>query len=136
MANTAENLAELAYSKLKTSPNAGMVLSQLYSSLFGIDVGRSELIKFNLLVKKFGRTSVFFAVLAISRKEDPFTEFPYGLLHKICMDRLEVDLQVGMSTSSYESLDKLINETQKEMLRVKKIDPEKVSKFLQEDEAS
>lgn len=134
MTNTAENIAELAYSRLKTSSNAGMVLSQLYSSLFGVDVGRSELIKFNLLVKKFGRTSVFFAVLAVSRKEEPFKEFPYGLLHKICMDRLEMDLQVGISTSSYESLDRLINETEKEMLRVKKIDPEKASRFLQEDE--
>ena len=133
MTGTSENIAELFYSKLKGSPNPGVVLAQFYSALIGTEIGRSEIIKFNMLLKTFGRSTVFFAIIDASRVES-FSEFPYGLLFKICKDRLEASLGQDLTASSFDSLDKRITETQKEMGRVKSIDPEKALKYLKEDE--
>lgn len=129
MAGTAESLAELFYARLRTSTNPGLVLSQFYAALLSKDIGRSEIMKFNVLVKIFGKSTVFFAIIDISRN-DTITDFPYGLLFKICKDRLESTLHTEITSSSFDSLERLINETQKDISKVKKIDPEKASKFL------
>jgi len=132
MANTAESLADLFFSKLKVATNAGVVLAQFYGAMLNVEVGRSEIIGLNRLIKIFGRTSVFFAIIDISRKGSPFAEFPYGLLYKICKDKFESSSEAEMSIYAYDNLDRMITEAQKEILRVKKIDPEKASKFLDE----
>lgn len=131
MAEKVDSLGEIFYARLSTSTNPGVVLSQFYKALLNAEVGRSEIIKFNMLVKIFGKTSVFFAIIDISRRES-FPEFPYGLLFKICKDRLEATLtDTEITSTAYQSLERRINEIQKDILNTKKIDPEKVSaKYL------
>lgn len=129
MADMQENIAELFYSRLKIAPNPGLVLAQFYGNLMGIEVGRSEIIMFGKLVKLFGKTSVFFSVIDVSRIDTP-TEFPYGLLFKICKTKLEKSLEADMSISSMLSLERRITDWEKEIAKVKKIDPEKASKYL------
>lgn len=128
-----ENLTEIFFSKLKTSTNSGVVLAQFYSAIIGTEIGRSEIIKLNRLVKLFGRNSVFFAIVDIARKED-FTELPYGLLYKICKDKLELSTNVDAELSSMVSLDKAINEMNKEISKVEKVNLVKMHKILDEDE--
>ena len=130
MATITENLAELFFSKLKTATNSGVVLAQFYGALMGIEVGRSEIINFSKLAKVFGRTSVFFAIIDISRKES-FPEFPYGLLHTICRSKLEKTLEIDGSMPAQFSLEKLINSMEKEISTTKRIDPDKASKYLE-----
>lgn len=132
MADSAENLAELFFAKLKTTSNAGVVLAQFYGALLNTDVGRSEVIMLNKLVKLFGKNSVFFSIIDISRKES-FPEFPYGLLFKICKTKLETTTQADVAMSSRDNLERMITETLKEILKVKKIDPDRASKYLEID---
>jgi hypothetical protein len=132
MTDSTENITELFFSKLKTAPNAGVVLAQFYGTVMGLEVGRSEIIKLNKLTKLFGKTSVFFAIVDVSRIETP-TEFPYGLLFKICKTKLERVVEIEMSTPSMYSLDKRIADLEKELAKVKKIDPDKAGKYLGEE---
>lgn len=127
--NTSESLAELYFAKLKSSTNPGVVLAQFYSALTGKEVGKSEIMRFNMLLKVFGKSTVFFSIIDTSRVET-ITEFPYGLLYKICKDRLEATLHVEMTSASSDNLDRKITKTMEEILKVKKLDPEKFSKFL------
>jgi len=127
-----ENLAELYFARLRTESNSGLILAQFYSMISGKDFTRSEIILMNRLIKVFGKNSVFMAIVDISKVEGRFDEFPYGLLFKICRDRLENSLQAEMTTGSYESLDKRLSEFSKEMGSVKKVDVKKASMFLDE----
>jgi len=125
-----ENLSELYFSRLNTAPNAGVVLAQFYGVVMGLDVGRSEIIRFNQLVKLFGKTSVFFSIIDASRIDTP-TEFPYGLLFTICKNKLEKTLESNMAMTSMFSLEKRISDMEKDIAKVKKIDPEKANKYLE-----
>ena len=130
MAEVQESLADIYFSKLKTAPNPGVVLAQFYGTMHGIEVGRSEIIQFGRLVKLFGRTPVFFAVIDITKIETP-KEFPFGLLFHICKTKLEKATQEDMALTSMYSLDRRIAELEKEIAKVKKIDPEKASRYLE-----
>jgi hypothetical protein len=125
----AEGLSELYFSKLKTSMNPGVVLAQFYGAVMGLEVGRSEIIMFGKLVKMFGRSSVFFAIIDISRIETP-KEFPYGLLHHICRTKLEKSTEQDLALTSMYSLERKITELEKEMAKIKRLDPEKTRKYL------
>lgn len=124
-----EGLADLFYDKLRTTTNAGVTLAQFYSAITGKPVGKSEMIKFNMLVKIFGKSSPFFAIIEVSRKEN-LDDFPYGLLFTICKNRLEASLEAEMTVSSFAKLDRTITEIQKMIPKIKEIDPDKASKFL------
>jgi hypothetical protein len=127
---TSENIAEMFFSRLKVAPNAGVVLAQFYSNVMGLDVGRSEIILFNKLVKLFGKTSVFFSIIDASRIETP-TAFPYGLLFKICKTKLEKSLELDIALTSMMSLERRITDLEKDIAKVKRIDPEKANKYLE-----
>jgi hypothetical protein len=98
----------------------------------GLEVGRSEIIMFSKLVKIFGKSSVFFSIIDASRIETP-TEFPYGLLFKICKTKLEKLLESDMALTSMMSLERKITDLEKDIAKVKRIDPEKASKYLEGD---
>lgn len=132
MTDIQESVVDLFFSKLKTAQNPGVVLAQFYGNLFNLEVGRSEIVLFNKLVKLFGRTSVFFSTLDISRIETP-TEFPYGLLFKVCKTKLEKTLEADLALTSMFSLERRITDLEKDIARVKKVDPDKVSKYLEGD---
>ena len=130
MTEAQENLAEMFFSKLKIAPNAGVVLAQFYGSIMGLEVGRSEIVLFSKLVKLFGKTSVFFSIIDVSRIETP-TEFPYGLLFKICKTKLEKSLESDMAMTSMFSLERRITDLEKDIAKVKRMDIEKANKFLE-----
>lgn len=126
---TNENLAELFYAKLKTSANPGVVLAQFYGALLDKSVGRQEIIKMNMLVKLFGRNNTFFSIIDSSRA-DIGDEFPFGLLYKICKNRLEAAIQSDSSLSSFDSLDKKIAKAVEEIAKVKAVDGKRLEKLL------
>ena len=131
MSDTTENLTELFHARLKTASNAGVVLAQFYGAVMDLPVGRSEIIMLNKLVKLFGKTSVFFSILDISRIETP-TEFPYGLLFKICKTKLEKTLESDLALNSMFSLERKVAEINKEIEKTRKMDPEKARiKYLE-----
>jgi len=125
-----EGLSDLYFSKLKTSANPGVVLAQFYGAVMGLEVGRSEIIMLGKLVKMFGRSSVFFSIIDISRIETP-KEFPYGLLHHICRTKLEKSTEQDLALTSMYSLERKITELEKEMAKIKRLDPEKARKYLE-----
>jgi len=129
MTDNQENLAEMFFSRLKIAPNSGVVLAQFYGSIIGVSIGRSEIILLSKLAKLFGKTSVFFSIIDISRIDTP-TEFPYGLLFKICKTKLEKSLESDITMSSMLSLERRITDLEKDIAKVKKIDPDKASKYL------
>jgi hypothetical protein len=127
----AENITELFFAKLKASVNPGVVLAQFYGTVMGIEVGRSEIMQLNRLIKFFGRTSVFFSIVDIARRDD-FKEFPFGLLYKICKDKLEASTQAEMAISSLYSLDRRITDMFKDIDKTRKIDPSVSEKYFPE----
>lgn len=130
MADTQENLAELFFSKLKIAPNPGVILAQFYGAITGKEVGRSEIIMMNKLVKLYGRTSVFFSTIEITRLKD-LEEFPYGYLFTICRTKLQKASEAELSITSMQSLARLITSLEDEVAKVKRIDPDKASKYLE-----
>mgnify|MGYP001225514444 CR=1 FL=1 len=130
MTEIQENLAELFFSKLKTAPNPGAVLAQFYGALTGQEVGRSELMMINRLVKIYGRTSVFFSVIDASRLKD-IAEFPYAYIFTICRAKFQRASEAELSIGSLLSLSKQISELEAEAAKVKKINPEDAIKYLE-----
>lgn len=130
MTETQENIAELFFSRLKVAPVPGVVLAQFYSALTGKEVGRSEMIMMGKLVKIYGRSSVFFSIIEVSRLKD-LEEFPYGYIFAICKNKLQKVSEAELSTTSMQSLAKLISSLEDEVAKVKRIDPEKASKYLE-----
>lgn len=125
-----EGIAELFYEKLRVSANPGVTLAQFYSALTGKEIGRSEIIKLNILVRTFGKSYAFFSIIDACRKED-LTDFPYGLLYKICKDRLENSIESDATLNAFSSLDRMIEEMKKKSGTIKQITPEKAERLLE-----
>jgi uncharacterized small protein (DUF1192 family) len=130
MTETQENLAEMFFSKLKVSTNPGVILAQFYGALTGKEVGRSEIIMMNKLVKIYGRASVFFSTIDVSRLKD-LTEFPYAYLFTVCRAKFQKASEADLSINSMISLERRIASFEEEIAKVKRIDPEKASKYLE-----
>ena len=130
MKTNVESLAELFFSRLKTTTNAGLTLGQFYAALFNIQCGRTEVIAMNRLIKVFGRYYVFFAIIDIS-KYQKFDEFPFGLLHKICKDKLFATTRSDVSMSALSNLDKMVADLEKDISMVKEMDLETANKYLE-----
>ena len=113
-----ENAAEFYYEKLKTSPTPGVTLSLLYKELLGREIPRSEIIMYNRLVKIFGRFTVFFATLDLANVAK-LSDVPYGVLYKICKDRLERLSQNDITAASSTDLNREITSIEKEQERMK-----------------
>jgi hypothetical protein len=109
-----ENQAEFYYEKLKISVNPGQVLLEFYREMLGKDAGRSEIIMINRLVKMFGRFTVYFGIMDLSKyQSDQLNGNLYPLLYTICKGRFE-KIHVETFSVSHESLDKYLKEIQKE----------------------
>ena len=130
MTGNQENLSELFFSKLKVAPSPGVVLAQFYGALTGKEVGRSEIIMMSKLTKIYGRTSVFFSIIDVSRL-DNITEFPYGYINTVCKAKLQKSMEADMTLTSMMSLERKITDLEKDILKVRKIDPEKATKYLE-----
>lgn len=113
-----ENSAEYYYEKLKSSISPGAVIAALYCSSYGTEVGRSEIIMFNRLIKMFGRFTVFFAVIDMigSIQNKPDESYPY--IYAICKRKFEA-AHGASSTQAREPLDKFLNDLDKQIEKVK-----------------
>lgn len=130
MTEAQENIAELFFSRLKVAPVPGAVLAQFYGAITGKQVGRSEMIMLGKLCKIYGRSSVFFSIIEVSRLND-LEEFPYGYIFAICKNKLQKSTEAEISTASMQSLAKLITTLEDEVSKVKKIDIKKAGKYLE-----
>lgn len=127
-----EGIAELFFNMLKTATNPAPILAQLFTSLTGVGLTRTDISKLGHLVKVFGKTSVFFSIIDLGKRTD-LTDLPYGLLYKICTNRLENAFDAEITISSYEPLEKRILEARKFRDKMKKIDPVKALKLIGEE---
>ena len=84
-----ENISEIYYEKLGTTTNPARDLTAFYGSIFEREVGRTEIILFNRLLKLYGRFTVFFAVLDMTSMDNVNFDKPFPLLAYFCKKRLE-----------------------------------------------
>jgi hypothetical protein len=113
-----ENQAEFFYEKLKATANSGQVLLEFFREMTNKEAGRSEIILINRLIKIFGRFTVYFAIMDLS-KYDTLEGNLYPLLYTICKSRFEKVHSETFSVS-HESLDKYLREIEKEREKAKK----------------
>jgi hypothetical protein len=115
-----ENQAELFYERLGTSVNPGKVLLELFQETINRSAGKSEIIIINRLIKLFGRFTVFFAIMDLSKYEEgKLTDNLYPLLYTICRNRFE-RIHSDTFNPAHESLDKEINQLDKDAEKTKK----------------
>lgn len=114
-----ENQAELFYEKLSSSTNPGKILLDFFREITSKDAGKSEIIMINRLIKIFGRFTVYFAILSLSKYEGKLNGDLYPLLFTICQGRFE-RVHNDASNPAHESLDREINQLDKEAEKVKK----------------
>jgi hypothetical protein len=107
-----ENLAEFYYEKLKSQANPGQVLLEFFREITGLPAGRSEIIMINKLIKIFGRFTVYFAIMDLS-KNDRLEGNLYPYLFTICRSRFERANDTTFSIS-HEPLDNLLRSLDKE----------------------
>lgn len=109
-----ENEAEFYYEKLKISTEPGKVIREFYRHMLDKDTGKSEIIMINRLVKMFGRFTVYFGIMDLSKyQSDQLNGNLYPLLYTICKNRFE-KIHTETFSVSHESLDKYLKEIQKE----------------------
>ena len=113
-----ENSAEFYYEKLKTSLSPGAVISALYCTSYGVEVGRSEIIMFNRLIKMFGRFTVFFAVIDMLGSLQDKPDEPYPYIYTICKRKFEA-AHGEATTQAREPLDRFINDLDKQIEKAK-----------------
>lgn len=112
-----ENQAEFYYEKLKSQANPGSVLLEFFRELTGLGGGRSEIIMINRLMKLFGRFTVYFAIMDLSKIERLEGNL-YPLLYTICKNRFE-RIHDTIFSISHESLDRQLTALKKEIGKTK-----------------
>jgi hypothetical protein len=115
-----ENQAEFYYEKLKVSINPGQVLLEFFREMTSLEAGRPEIIMINRLIKMFGRFTVYFGIMDLSKyRSDQLIGNLYPLLYTICKSRFEKIHKESFSPAQ-ESLDKLLKELDKEREKARK----------------
>ena len=110
-----ENQAEFYYEKLKSNANQGQVLLEFFREMTGLDGGRASIIMINKLIKLFGRFTVYFAIMDLSKNDKLENGVNlYPLLYTICRNRFERIQNDAVLTVSHESLEKYLKELDKE----------------------
>lgn len=113
-----ENQAEFLYEKLKATTNPGQVLLELFREMTNKEAGRSEIILINRLIKIFGRFTVYFAIMDLSKYENLEGNL-YPLLYTICKSRFE-KIHDETFSAAHESLDKFLRDVEKERQKVQR----------------
>lgn len=113
-----ENSAEFYYEKLKKDERPGQVVAALYCSSYDVNLGRAEVIMFNKLIKMFGRFVVFFAVIDMIGSMRNKPDEPYSYIYTICKRRFEI-AHGEHNTQARESLDKFLNDIERQMEKQK-----------------
>lgn len=113
-----ENLVEFYYEKLKNSQEPNKVLMELFYEVTGINVGRSEIIMINKLLKLFGRFTLFFSIVDLSSVKSLEGNL-YGLLYTICNRRFE-RAHNNETVNAFESLSRELNSLEKQIEKISK----------------
>lgn len=109
-----ENQAEFYYERLKSQLNPGQVLLEFFREMTGLEAGRSEIIMINKLIKIFGRFTVYFGIMDLSKNDKLGTGGNlYPLLYTICKNRFERIHDTSFA-GSHEPLDRFLKEMDKE----------------------
>ena len=115
-----ENQAEFYYEKLKISVNPGQVLLEFFREMTDKEAGRAEIIMINRLIKMFGRFTVYFAIMDLSKyQSDQLNGNLYPLLYTICKSRFE-KIHNDTFSPAHESLAREIASLEKEAEKVRK----------------
>jgi len=115
-----ENQAEFYYEKLKSQANPGLVLLEFFREMTGLEGGRSEIIMINRLIKLFGRFTVYFSIMDLSKNDKLSASGNlYSLLYTICRSRFE-KIHSDTFSPAYESLERVIGLIEKEAEKVRK----------------
>jgi hypothetical protein len=113
-----ENAAEFFYEQLSTTTNPALVLSRFYGEVFDREYSRSEVIMFNRLLRLYSKFTIYFSILDMTSMDNiNFESGTFGLLSYFCKKRLEQ--KVGESSSNLKSLDKEVNQLEKEIEKQK-----------------
>lgn len=111
-----ENTSEFYYEKLKKAENPGVILATFYCALYGVDVGKSEIIMFNRLLRTFGRFTIFFSILDVAGSKPTKMESPYAYIYEVCKRRFE-SAHIDTVAQSRRLLDKFIESLDEEIER-------------------
>jgi len=84
-----ENIAEYYYELLPKDTNPGLLLAKFFCQVMETTVSKSEIITFNRLVRLYGRSIPYFAVLDVAGMSNVNTENPFPLLAYFCKKRIE-----------------------------------------------
>lgn len=84
-----ENLAEYYFELLPQDTNPGLLLAKFFCQSMEIDISKSEVIMFNRLVRLYGRTIPFFAILDVNGMNNVNLDAPFPLLGYFCKKRIE-----------------------------------------------
>jgi hypothetical protein len=84
-----ENLAEYYFEKLPQDTNPGLLLAKFFCQVMETIVSKSEIIMFNRLVRLYGRTIPYFAILDVGGMDNVNMDNPFPLLAYFCKKRIE-----------------------------------------------
>jgi len=84
-----ENLAEYYFEKLPQDSNPGLLLAKFFCQCMDTTVSKSEIIVFNRLIKLYGRTIPYFAILDVGGMETVNLDNPFAILAYFCKKRIE-----------------------------------------------
>ena len=108
-----ENQSEFYYEKLKNSQTPNTVLMEFFHEITGRDIGRSEIIMINKLLKLFGRFTLFFSIMDLTKVRSLEGNL-YALLYTICRGRFE-NAHSTDTVVAFESLDRELNALEKQL---------------------
>lgn len=112
-----ENLAEFYYEKLKTSTNPVIEIGHIFKTAIGRDGTRGDFMMLNRLIKMFGRFTVFFSVMDLSKIERLEGNL-FPLLYTICSNRFEKS-HGAEASPALQSLDKMVEKIEKDREKLK-----------------
>ncbi|HAQ02976.1 TPA: hypothetical protein DCQ22_03745 [Candidatus Nomurabacteria bacterium] len=102
-----ENLAEFYFEKLPLDSNPGLLLAKFFCQSTNTTLSKSEIIMFNRLIKLYGRTIPYFAILDVNSMNDVNLDNPFGILSYFCKKRIE-QKNPEVYNGAYNNLDKNI----------------------------
>lgn len=113
-----ENISEFYYERLQTTTNPGLELARMFGSVFERDVGKSELILFNRLLRLYSRFTLYFAILDLASMKDLDFNNLFPIISYFCKKRLEQ--RQNSPLISFESLEKNVLALEKMVRRQEK----------------
>jgi hypothetical protein len=124
-----ENLAEYYFEKLPQDTNPGLLLAKFFCQSMETTVTKSEIIMFNRLIKLYGRTIPYFAILDVNSMPEVKLDNPFPLLSYFCKKRIEQknpEVYNGAYTNLDSKIEKLIGQISaqegRKKLKVKELD--------------